>query len=60
MKDYAKIQKLSDDDLDKVSGGCGNDGEDNTECQWNPNGPQHDWIDGDGRTTCRYCGIYRD
>ena len=58
MKDYTKLKKLSDDDLDKVSGGTGNDDGDNTECEWNPYGTQHEWSDMDGRQTCIYCGVY--
>ncbi len=57
IKNAGKL--LSDDDLGKVSGGCGGDGSDNRECEWNPIGSQHEWILGDnGRLICRYCGVY--
>ncbi len=58
MKDYAKLRKLSDDDLDKVSGGCDDTDGDNTKCSWNPNGTEHEWTDENGRQTCIYCGVY--
>ena len=60
MKDYAKLKKLTDDDLNKVSGGYDNDDGDNTVCAWNPNDTQqHEWINrDDGRQTCKYCGVY--
>ncbi len=59
MKEYAKLNQLTDDELDLVSGGCGGDDDDNTKCSWNPNGTQHEWIQGDnGKLICKYCGVY--
>ena len=49
---------LQDDDLEKVSGGSGDD-YDNTKCQWNPEGIDHVFEEGiDGRMVCKYCGVY--
>ena len=33
--------ELTDEELDKVSGGCGGDDGDNTVCSWNPKGSEH-------------------
>lgn len=50
--------ELTDEELDKVSGGSGDDG-DNTKCSWNPYGSEHEWEeDGNGRQVCKYCGVY--
>ena len=59
MKDYAKLKKLTDDELEKVSAGYDDDG-DNTRCSASSNG-SHDWYIGDnGKLTCRNCLVYMD
>ena len=51
--------ELTDEELDKVSGGCGGDDGDNTVCSWNPKGSEHVFEDdGNGRQVCKYCGVY--
>ena len=52
--------ELTDEELDKVSGGCGGDDDgDNTKCSWNPNGSkEHEWEQKDGKLVCKYCGVY--
>lgn len=51
--------ELSDEELDKVSGGCCDDDGDNTNCSCNPTGiKEHEWELKDGKLTCKYCGVY--
>ena len=51
--------ELTDEELDKVSGGHGDDDGDNTLCYLNPIGSDHEWEDrGNGRLICKYCGVY--
>ncbi len=51
--------ELTDEELDKVSGGCcGDDDCYNTKCSWNPNGKDHELELIDGKIVCKYCGVY--
>ena len=51
--------ELTDEELDKVAGGCSGGDDDNTICSWNPEGTQHVWIQSEkGKLTCKYCGVY--
>ena len=59
MKDIFKNKRINDEDLEKISGGWGDD-DDNTKCQWNPDGSRDHVLeqDADGIMKCKYCGVH--
>ncbi len=65
MKDYTKLRKLDEDELDKVSGGV-NTEEDYDICAWNEDGSgNHEWEyimreDGSYYYKCKYCELRSD
>ena len=50
--------ELTDEELEKVAGGC--DGYNYDFCEWSPNN-NHDWQENqNGRIVCTYCGLYKN
>ena len=47
------IRKLSDDELDQVSGGVSGNGDNDDYCDWSPDNT-HNW---DETGKCTYCGL---